>query len=34
MEQPVKALDVAPFFWSEIDYFEDYMRIVDYARKQ
>lgn len=34
MEQPVKALDVAPYFWSEIDYIEDYMKIVDYTRKQ
>ena len=33
MEQPVKALDVAPYFWSEIDYIEDYMRIVNYVRE-
>ena len=33
MEQQVKALDVAPYFWSEIDYIEDYMKIVDYTRK-
>ena len=32
MEQPVKALDVAPYFWSEIDYIEDYMKIVNYTR--
>ena len=31
-EQKVKALDVAPYFWSEIDYIEDYMKIVRYAR--
>ena len=31
-EQKVKALDVAPHFWSEIDYIEDYMKIVRYAR--
>lgn len=33
MEQPVKSLDVAPYFWSEIDYIEDYMRIVNYVRE-
>ncbi len=30
MEQQVKALDVAPYFWSEIDYIEDYMKILRY----
>ncbi len=34
MEQPVKALDVAPYFWSEIDYIEDYLKIVNYTRGQ
>jgi len=34
LEQQVRALDVAPYFWSEIDYIEDYMKIVNYTKKQ
>lgn len=30
-EFPIHTLDVAPYFWSEIDYIEDYERIVDYV---
>jgi choline kinase len=32
-EFPIHTLDVAPFFWSEIDYIEDYERIVAYVNK-
>lgn len=32
-EFPIHTLDVAPYFWSEIDYIEDYERIVDYVKK-
>lgn len=31
-EFPIHTLDVAPYFWSEIDYIEDYERIVDYVK--
>ena len=31
-EFPIHTLDVAPYFWSEIDYIEEYERIVDYVR--
>lgn len=31
-EFPIHTLDVAPYFWSEIDYIEDYERIVDYIK--
>ncbi len=30
---PIHTLDVAPYFWSEIDYIEDYEKIVDYVNK-
>lgn len=32
-EKNIKALDVKGKFWSEIDYFDDYMRILDYIDK-
>lgn len=28
----IHVLDVAPYFWSEIDYIEDYKRIVEYVK--
>lgn len=31
-EFPIYTLDVAPYFWSEIDYIEDYERIVEYVK--
>ncbi|KAB1438278.1 NTP transferase domain-containing protein [Candidatus Galacturonibacter soehngenii] len=31
-EFPIHTLDVAPYFWSEIDYIEDYERIVAYVK--
>lgn len=31
-EFPIHTLDVAPYFWSEIDYIEDYERIVEYVK--
>jgi len=31
-EFPIHTLDVAPHFWSEIDYIEDYERIVEYVK--
>lgn len=30
----IYTLDAAPYFWSEIDYIEDYERIVDYVKKK
>ncbi len=30
----IHILDVAPYFWSEIDYIEDYERIVDYVHRK
>lgn len=33
-EFPIHTLDVAPYFWSEIDYIEDYERIVEYVKNQ
>ncbi|MFA9376809.1 MAG: NTP transferase domain-containing protein [Lachnotalea sp.] len=33
-EFPIHTLDVAPYFWSEIDYIEDYERIVDYIKQK
>jgi len=33
-EFPIHTLDVAPYFWSEIDYIEDYERIVEYVKKK
>lgn len=33
-ERNIWTLDVEGQFWAEIDYFDDYMRIVDYAQKQ
>lgn len=32
-EFPIHTLDVAPYFWSEIDYIEDYERIVEYVKR-
>lgn len=32
-EKNIKALDVGGRFWAEIDYFDDYMRILDYIDK-
>lgn len=29
---PVHVKDVTPFFWAEIDYIDDYKRILDYVR--
>jgi choline kinase len=34
LEQQVRALDVAPYFWSEIDYIEDYMKILEYTQRK
>jgi choline kinase len=31
-EFPIHTLDVAPYFWSEIDYIEDYERIIEYVK--
>ena len=33
-EFPIHTLDVAPHFWSEIDYIEDYERIVEYVKQK
>jgi choline kinase len=32
-EFPIHTLDVSPYFWSEIDYIEDYERIVEYVKR-
>ena len=29
---PIATIDVKGLFWSEIDYFDDYLRIVEYAK--
>lgn len=31
-ETPIHVIDVSPFFWAEIDYIDDYQRILDYVR--
>ena len=31
---PVSTIDVKGVFWSEIDYFDDYLRIVEYANNK
>lgn len=30
---PIATIDVKGLFWSEIDYFDDYLRIIEYAKK-
>ncbi|MBE6141920.1 MAG: phosphocholine cytidylyltransferase family protein [Erysipelotrichaceae bacterium] len=30
----IPTIDVSGYFWSEIDYFDDYMRILNYVRKK
>ncbi len=32
-QDPVAAVDVEGSFWAEIDYFEDYQRILDFTKK-
>ena len=33
-EEDIYTVDVAGRFWAEIDYFDDYERIIDYVAKQ
>jgi len=33
-EIDIHTIDVAPYFWSEIDYIEDYERIVDFVKEK
>lgn len=33
-EVDIHTLDAAPYFWSEIDYIEDYERIVEFVKKK
>ena len=32
LENPVHVRDVSDLFWAEIDYIDDYSRILDYVR--
>ena len=33
-EEDIYTVDVGGRFWAEIDYFDDYARIIDYVAKQ